>query len=121
LIVTAHRIIIFFVIIAHHNADMDLNGKVALFPCEKTTVDIIDVATGHVVHQHDMQGRIGCSVSVQRNMAALAVFDSQEGVHVMDIKSGKVLCKFILPDGKEAKVALSADTLTLGVGTSTGR
>ncbi len=99
---------------------MDLKGKLASFQCLKTTVDITDAASGQVVQQHDVQGTIGSSVTVQKNIAAIAVRAPQHGVHVMDIDSGKVLFKFVLPDGEDARVALSKDTLTLAVGTSTG-
>ncbi len=99
---------------------MELKGKVALFPCGKAMIDIVDIATGHVVRQHDVEGTIGYSASVQKNIAALAVSEPQDGVHVMDMMSRKVLCKFIFPNGNNARVALSKDTLTLAVGSSTG-
>ncbi len=99
---------------------MDLKGKVALFPEGKYTVDITDVATGEVVQQHDVQGKIGISASVQRNVAAISVSKPQHGVHVMELVSGKLLCKFIRPKGENFRVALSKDALILGVGTYTG-
>jgi len=99
---------------------MELKGKVALFTINKTTVDITDVVTGEVVQQHDVEGNIGFSVSVQRNIAAVAVSTPQHGVNLMDVISGKMLSKFILPSGEDAKVALSKDTLTLAVGSDTG-
>ncbi len=83
-------------------------------------VDIIDVATGQLVQRHDAQGNHGWGgASVQMNIAAMVVSEPQ-GVHVMDIKSGKLLYKFILPNGYNARVALSKDTITLGVASSTG-
>ncbi len=99
---------------------MDLNGKVALFQDGKTVIDIIDTATGQMVQQYDVGGTLYVGASVQRSIAAMAVCEPQHGVHVMDIKSGKLLSKFILPNGKDAAVTLSKDTLTLGVGTDTG-
>ncbi len=100
---------------------MDLKGSVALFPCDKTTVDITDVATGVVVQQHEVEGKLRCSASVQRNIAAIAVSEPYDGVHVMDVMLGKLLCKFVLPNGHGARVALSKNALTLAVGTSTGK
>ncbi len=100
--------------------DMYLKGKVALFPECGTTADIIDVATGQLVLQHDVQGMIWRSAFVQKNIAAITVSEPYHGVHVMDVKSGKVFFKFMLPDGRHATVALSKDTLTLTVGSSTG-
>ncbi len=99
---------------------MELKGKVALFTCSKTSVDIVDMATGQVVQQHDAQGTHNNSTDVQKNVAAIAVSAPQHGVHVMDLKSGKVLCKFLLPNGKDARVSLSKDTLTLVVVNDTG-
>ncbi len=69
---------------------MELKGKVALFPCGKTMIDIVDIATGEVVRQHDVESTIGSSASVQRNIAAMAVDSPQPGIHVMDIKSGMI-------------------------------
>ncbi len=94
----------------------------ALFQSGKTKVDIVDIATGLVVQKHDVEGNIGCSVSVQKNMAAMAVSEPHHGVHVMSIESGKVLCKFIPPKGYgyDARDALSRDTFTLGVGNNAG-
>ncbi len=99
---------------------MDLNGKVALFQHKNTTVDIADLASGQLVKQHDVQGKIWNSVSVQRNIAAIAVYEPDHGVHVINLESGKVLCKFMLPIGDDARVALSKDALTLAVGSDTG-
>jgi hypothetical protein len=104
----------------HYIADMDLKGKIALFPFLKSTVDIVDIAIGRVVQQHDVEGEIDGSASVQKNIAAMAVSDPYHGVHVIDLASGKVLLKFILPDGEDVSVALSRDTLTLAVGSDTG-
>ncbi len=112
-----HHLII---IKTHHTIDMDLKGKVATFEWYKTEVNIIDVATGEVVQQHDVHGNIGSSASVQRNIAAIASSQPRHGVHVIDLVSGKVLCKFILPNGDDARVALSKDSRTLAVGSSTG-
>ncbi len=104
-----------------HTTEMDLKGKAALFPYGKTTVDVIDVATGEVIQQHDAQGThyIG-GASIQENIAAMSVSEPQHGVHVMDIKSGKMLCKFEPPDGQDVSVALSKDAFTLVVGSDTG-
>ncbi len=99
---------------------MDLKGKVATFSQAKAMVDIIDASSGNVVQQHDLEGTLYYSASMQRNIAAIAVSKPRHGVHVMDIKSGKVLCKFILPNGQDARVALSKDTLTLAVGSNSG-
>jgi hypothetical protein len=99
---------------------MELKDKVALFTRDKTTVDILDIVTGEVVQQHDVQGTIGGSASVQKNIAAIAVYKPQHGVHVMDLETGVMLCKFILPNGQDARVALSKDTLTLAVGSNSG-
>jgi hypothetical protein len=104
----------------HHTADMDLKGKVALFPEGKTTVDIVDIAIGKVVRQHKVEGTIGFSAYVQRNIAAITVFKPYHGVHVLDIKSGKVLCKFVLPMGYGARVTLSKDATALVVGSNSG-
>jgi hypothetical protein len=93
---------------------------VAMFSEDLTTVDIFDVATGQVVHQYDVQGNLHVSASVQKNIAAMAVSAPQPGVHVINIKSGKLLSRFILPNGDNARVALSKDTITLAVGTDTG-
>ncbi len=99
---------------------MDLKGKVALFQLHKTTVDITDVATREVVQQFDVQGKIGRSASVQKNIAAISVYQPEPGVHVMDLVKGHVSYKFILPYGDSARVTLSKDTLTIGVGNRTG-
>ncbi len=99
---------------------MDLNGKVVVFPHDETSVNIIDVATGEVLQQHDAEGTIYVGASVQKNTAAMAVSTPQHGVHVMDLVSGRVLFKLTLPNGDDARVALSKDTLTLGMGTSNG-
>ncbi len=99
---------------------MDLKGKVATFSQAKTTVDIIDASTGQLVRQHDLEGTLYDGASMRKNIVAMAVSKPQHGVHVMDIESGKVLCKFILPCGQDARVALSEDTLTLAVGSNSG-
>ncbi len=99
---------------------MDLKGKLALFPRGKTTIDIVDMATGEVVQQHDVEGTLNYGASVQRNIAAVSVSRPQPGVNVMDLVSGKMLCKFALPNGREAQVILSKDALTLVVGTVSG-
>jgi hypothetical protein len=99
---------------------MDMKGKVALFQEGKTTVDIVDVAIGNVVQQHEVEGKIDGSASVQQNIAAIAVYEPYHGVHVMDLETGVLLCKFVLPDEYNARVALSKDTLTLAVGSSLG-
>jgi hypothetical protein len=101
---------------------MDLKGKVAMFPYDKTTVDIIDIATGYVVRQHKVEGRLGDygGASLQKSIAAMAVSKPHPGVHVMDVQSGKMLYKFILPKGENARVALSKDAHALVVGSDTG-
>jgi len=98
---------------------MDLSGKAALFPQDKTAIDIVDAATGDLVQQHDVEGTIQVAY-VQRNVAAVVVSNPQSGVHMMDLVSGEVLCKFILPNGEDARVTLSKDTLTLAVASDTG-
>jgi hypothetical protein len=98
---------------------MELKGKIALFPFLTTTVDIVDVASGEVVQQHDVEGRISSSASVQKIIAVIAVDLPMPGVHVMDLKSARVLIKFVLPSGENACVTLSKDASTL-VATSTG-
>ncbi len=50
----------------------------------------------------------------------MAVCEPQHGVHVMEMKSGKLLCKFILPNGENARIALSKDSITLAVGSDNG-
>ncbi len=110
----------FAIIITPHLPDMDFKGKVAMFPYDKTTVDIIDIATGKVVQQHDVEGRLGYSAFMQKNIIAMAVSTPHPGVHVMDLESGVLLCKFILPNGRDARVTLSRDAVTLAVGTSIG-
>jgi hypothetical protein len=99
---------------------MDLKGKVALFPEDKTMVNITDASTGEMVQQHEVQGTICNSAFVQRNIAAIAVSEPYHGVHLMNLESGKVFYKFILPDGDYARVALSKDAKNLAVGSSTG-
>jgi hypothetical protein len=93
---------------------------VALFWEGKNTVDIIDVASGEMVKEHEVEGSLTGHASVQRNIAAMVVCEPQHGVHVMELKSGKVLCKFILPDGENARIALSKDSITLAVGSDNG-
>jgi hypothetical protein len=97
-----------------------MKGKVALFQCHKTKIDITDVASGEVVQQYDVEGAIGSSASVQKNVAAVAVSEPEPGVHVMDIKTGQVVSKFIITKGHGARIALSKDALTLVVGTDKG-
>ncbi len=99
---------------------MDLKGKVAMFVGDKTEVDIVDIAASDVVQQYKVEGRIGRSVFVQKNIAAFAVYEPLHGVHVADMNSGVTFFKFVLPDGGYAKVALSKDALTLAVGTDKG-
>ncbi len=99
---------------------MSLNGKLVLFSQDNPKVSIIDVATGKVFKRHDVEGKINGSASVQRNIAAIAVQEPHHGAHVMDVKSEKVVGKFIIPRGHTARVALSKDTLALAVGSSTG-
>ena len=99
---------------------MDLKGKVALFTYDKTTVDIVGIATGQLDQQHDMGGTIRCGASVQRNIAAISVSKPYHGVKMMDLLSGKLLSNFILPNGENAIVTLSKDAYTLAVGSSTG-
>jgi hypothetical protein len=103
-----------------HTTDMELKGKVAVFPFGKTTFDIIDVATGQVVQQHDAEGILIGYASVQKNIAALTVSEPRRSVHVMDIMSGKLLCQFVLSNGRDARVALGRDLVTLVVGSNSG-
>ncbi len=90
---------------------MDLKGKVATVINSKTTVDIIVVATGKVHQHHDVEGKIGYSASLQRNIAAIAVYKPYHGVHLMDLMTGVILHKFMLPHGRDARVALSKNAL----------
>jgi hypothetical protein len=99
---------------------MDSEVQVAVFPQFNTTVDIINVATSQVVQQHDAHGKIGSRASVQKNIAAIVMREPYHGIHVMNIKHGTLLCKFVLPDGGFPGVSLSKDTLSLAVGTDTG-
>ena len=99
---------------------MELKGKVVLFARGRTKVDVFDAVTGQVVQQHDAQGTLGIFAVVQKNIAAMAVSAPQQGVHVIDVVSGKILCKFILPNGEDACVTLSKDAFTLGIGNSIG-
>ncbi len=99
---------------------MGLKGKMALFECGKSTVDIIEAATGRVLQQHELGGNSVLSASIQKNIAAFSILEPYNGVHVMNLTSGKLLCKFKLPDKTYPIVALSKDTLTLGVGIETG-
>jgi hypothetical protein len=98
---------------------MDLKGRVALFPEGKTTIDILDVATG-VVQHHEAHGTLTGRASVQKCIAVMTVHAVQLGIHVVDLVSGKVLSKFMHPNGHTAQIALSKDTLTVAVGASTG-
>ncbi len=99
---------------------MDLNKKQATFPLYRTNFDITEATTGQVVKQHDVIGSPTGFASIQKNIVAMAIQEPYRGVHVMDLKSGKVLCEFILPDGEGPTVSLSKDTLTLAVGNNTG-
>ncbi len=100
---------------------MEMKGKIALFPYYDNEVDIVDPATGGVVQKQDAEATIGLGgASVQQNIAAIAIHKPYHGVHVLNLKSGKMLCKFILPNGGNVRVALSKDTLTLAVGSDTG-
>ncbi len=107
-------------IIELHTADMELKGELALFPCGKTKVDIVHTANGDVLQQYDVEGTLGGSTFARKNIAALTVSAPQHGVHVMDIKFGKMISKFILPNGQDARVSLSKNAITLVVGTNTG-
>ncbi len=99
---------------------MDFKGQVALLSCRMATVDIVGAATGEMVQQHDVEGTIGFSAPVQKNIAAVAVSKPQHGVHVIDLLSGKVLSKFVLPNGHAPTVTISKDALTVAVGSSSG-
>jgi hypothetical protein len=100
---------------------MELKGKVAMIYSYRDKVDIVDAATGEVVRQHELQGKVGeGGASVQRNIAAMAIWGPVQGFHVMDLNSGEISGKFSLIEGGNARVALSKDTLTLAVGSDTG-
>jgi hypothetical protein len=99
---------------------MDLKGNVAMFPCDMNTVEIVNVATGLVVQQHEAQGTLDISASVQKNVAAMAIREPYHGALVMNLESGRILSKFILSNGHTVIVSLSKDTQTLTVGSSTG-
>jgi len=113
-------IIIITIVTTPHTADMALKGNVAQFPQGKTKIDIVDVATDEVVKQHSVEGTIGRCASMHKNIAAIALRTPIPGVHVIDMKSGVTLFKFITPDGEEATVTLSKDALTLAVGSDEG-
>ncbi len=93
-------------------------SKWAEFPFFKTKVDILD-ADRRLVQQYDAEGTINVGASVQGSLAAMAM-TKPHGVHVMELDSGKILCKYILPEGEDARVALSKDATTLAVGSNTG-
>jgi hypothetical protein len=100
---------------------MELKGKIALFPLNNNLVNIVDAATGNKVQKHDTEGTIGLGgASVQQNIAAIAIEKLYHGVHLINLISGKVFFKYVLPHGERASFALSKDTLTLAVGSETG-
>ena len=103
-----------------HIADMNSECKYAVFQFEKTKVDILD-ALFKVVRQYDVEGTLsGGGASAQGTVAAMAVSSPHHGVNMINNKSGEITFKFRLPKGKDARVALSKDTLTVGVGSNTG-
>ncbi len=100
---------------------MEMKGKIALFPLRINVVNIVDAATGQEVQKHDPEGMIGLGgASVQQNIAAMAIEKPYHGVHLINLISGKVFFKYVLPHGERAAFALSKDTLTLAVGSDTG-
>jgi hypothetical protein len=100
---------------------MASKGMIVIFRFGKSKIDIVDVATSQVMQQHDVEGALHwMGASVQNYTAAMAIYKPYHGVHVVNIKSGKMLCKFMLPYSEDAMVALSKDALTLCVGSSTG-
>ncbi len=107
----------------HHHppdtADMDSEPKYVLVPHNKTKVDIVDTFF-KLLDQHDVEGTLDSGVSVQGTIAAMSVYRPHHGVNLMDLKSGKVFFKFKVSNGEYARVKLSKDTLTLGVGSNTG-
>ncbi len=99
---------------------MSSNIKIVSFTWGKKIVDVYD-ALGKLLGQHDVEVPLDeGGASVQEAIAAMAVYIPHYAVYLMDLKAGKVFFKFILPDGEFARVALSKDTLTMGVGSSTG-
>ncbi len=86
-------------------------------PHGKNKIEIV-VAFGKLLGQHDVGGTLDGGACVQGSIAAMAV--QPNGVIVMNAKTFNVFFKYRLPDGKDARLALSKDTLTLGVGSDTG-
>ncbi len=100
-------------------ADMDSEPKYLSFPYGETTVDVYNPFY-KLLGQHDVGGTLYNDACVQGSIAAMAVYSPHRGVHLMNVKTFNVFFKYILPYGNNARLALSKDTLTLGVGSSTG-
>ncbi len=99
---------------------MDSEPKYITFPYQKSKIDVYD-AFCKLLGQHDVGGTLYWGgASVQGTIAAMAMAYPHNGVNVIDTKTFKVLLSYKLPDGGDARVALSKDTLTLGVGFNTG-
>ncbi len=97
---------------------MDSEPKYITFPLNKKMVDVYDPFY-KLLGQHDVGGTLYFGgACVQGSIAAMAV--KPNSVHLMNAKTFNVFFKFILPDGNNAKLALSKDALTLGVGSDTG-
>ncbi len=88
-------------------------------PHGKNKIEIYD-AFGKQLGQHDVGGTLYVGACVQGVIAAMAVSSPHAGVHFMNTKTLQIFFKFILPDGNNARLALSKDALTLGVGSRTG-
>ncbi len=98
---------------------MASNHMYLLAPYTKNKIEIVD-AFGKLLGQHDVGGTLNVGACVQGSIAAMAVYSPHHGVHLMNTKTFEIFFKFIIPDGDDARLALSKDTLTLGVGSSTG-
>ncbi len=97
---------------------MASNHKFLLATHGEKMVEIYD-ALGKQLGQHDVSGTLYWGgACVQGSIAAMAV--QPNGVHLMNVKTLQIFFKFRLPDGGNARIALSKDTLTLGVGSDTG-
>jgi hypothetical protein len=99
---------------------MDSEPKYITFPHNKNKIDVYDPFY-KTLDQHDVGGTLYWGgACVQGFIAAMAVYKPHHGVHLMITKTFNVFFTYILPDGGDARLALSKDTLTLGVGSDTG-